>query len=463
MMKKKWVPVLAILGLMGVAGAAWWYQKPAVSSDGGKAAATTQASGASAVPGGSGAGGSTGGPPRAPGVEVAKVSTQKLVDETQAVGQLRSRQGVMLRPEVSGRVTQILFQDGQAVRKGELLVQLDDQLQLAQLQQAQAELGIAETNHKRNVELVSQNFISKRSVDESAANVEVAKAKLALAKAQVQRLKVVAPFDGVAGLRSINVGDYIKDGTDMVNIEDMQALLLDYRLPERLQRKLKPGQKSRLQVEALPGQSFDALVQAVDPLIDANGRSVGVRACVDNRQMQLRPGMFAKVNAVFGARDDALVIPEEAVVQQGPRQFVIRLLPGEKEDAPVSQRVEVKLGLRLPGKVEVLDGLNEGDTVVVAGQQRVQKDGTVVRVVDLSRPRGGNPAQAGATGAAAPSGAPTPAGGASAAAAGDASATARAAPAGGGGGKPAAGQGMARKKPDAAGNPCVQRMSDAAR
>jgi membrane fusion protein (multidrug efflux system) len=267
MMKKKMVPVLAIVGLMLAAGAAWWFQKPAANSESSNPPPTqgSAAAGAPRGPGaGAGAGGAPAGPPRAPSVEVAKVSTQKLVDETQAVGQLRSRQGVMLRPEVSGRVTQILFQDGKAVRKGELLVQLDDQLQLAQLQQAQAELGIAETNHKRNVELVSQNFISKRSVDESAANVEVAKAKLALAKAQVQRLKVLAPFDGVAGLRAINVGDYIKDGTDMVNIEDMQALLLDYRLPERLQKKLKPGQKSRLQVEALPGQSFDAVVQALD-------------------------------------------------------------------------------------------------------------------------------------------------------------------------------------------------------
>lgn len=455
MKRNKWTPVLAVLGLVVVSGAAWWYQKhPSGGEAAQQSAPPTGASGPARAPGADAnppAGGPPAGPPRAPSVEVAQVVSQKLVDETQAVGQLRSRQGVMLRPEVSGRITQILFQDGQAVRKGQLLVQMDDQLQLAQLQQAQAELGIAETNHKRNLELVAQNFVSKRSADESAANVEVARAKLALAKAQVQRLKVLAPFDGIAGLRSVSVGDYIKDGADMVNIEDMQALLLDYRLPERLQKKLKPGQKSRLQVEALPGQSFDAVVQALDPLIDANGRSVGVRACVDNRQMQLRPGMFAKVNAVFGARDNALVIPEEAIVQQGPRQFVIRLLLGEKEDAPVSQRVEVKLGLRLPGKVEVLEGLKEGDTVVVAGQQRVQKDGTVVRVVDLSRARGGQGGQ-GAP-AAGSAGAPG-AGGANAAAAPQASA---------GGGRLGAMQAMARKKPDPAGNPCQQRMSDAAR
>ena len=173
--------------------------------------------------------------------EVAKVETQTLVDETQAVGSLRSRQGVMLRPEVGGRVKQIFFNDGQRVRKGQVMVQFEDQLQAAQVSQAKAEMSIAEANHKRNQELVMQNFISKRSLDESGAALEVARAKLALADATLQRLKVLAPFDGITGLRQINVGDYLKDGTDMVNIEDMDAVLVDFRLPERFQAKVRAG------------------------------------------------------------------------------------------------------------------------------------------------------------------------------------------------------------------------------
>jgi membrane fusion protein (multidrug efflux system) len=343
-------------------------------------------------------------------VEVAKVESMTLVDETQAVGSLRSRQGVMLRPEVGGRVKQILFSDGQRVRKGQLMVQFEDQLQQAQVAQARAELSIAEANHKRNQELVAQNFISQRSLDESAAALDVSRAKLSLAQATLQRLQVLAPFDGITGLKQINVGDYLKDGADMVNVEDIDAVLLDFRLPERFQAKIRAGQKAQLTVDALPGRPFTAIVQAVDPLIEANGRSVGVRGCIDNRQQQLRPGMFARVNAVFGSRDNALVIPEEAIIPQGGRTFVVKVVAGDKPGALVSERVAVKVGLRQPGKVEIVEGLSAGDTVVTAGHQRLQKDGTAVRVVDLSQPGGGRPAGAPAPGSApasAPAGAPS--------------------------------------------------------
>ena len=322
-----------------------------------------------------------------------------MVDETQSVGSLRSFQGIVLRPEVGGRVSQILFKDGQRVKKGQTLVQFDDQLPVAQLMQAKAELSIAQANHTRNQELVSQNFISKRSLDESDAALQVALAKLSLAQATLQRLKVVAPFDGVAGLRQINVGDYLKDGADMVNIEDIDAVLLDFRLSENFQARIKPGQKAQVSFDALPGKKFTAVVQAIDPLIDANGRSVGVRGCIDNRQQQLRPGMFARVSAVFGERIDALVIPEEAIVPQGGRTFVVKVSQGANKDEIVSERVTVKIGLRQPGKVEILEGLSFGDTVVVAGQQRLQKDGTLLRIVEPAKaqgPGGNKPGEAGA-------------------------------------------------------------------
>jgi membrane fusion protein (multidrug efflux system) len=151
-------------------------------------------------------------------VEVAKVEITQLVDDAQTVGSLRSRQGVMVRPEISGRITQLNFRDGERVRKGQLLVQLDDQLPQAQVKQSQAELSIAQANHKRNQELLAQNFISQRTVDESAASLEVAQAKLALSVATAARLKITAPFDGITGIRSANVGDYLKDGSDIVNL-----------------------------------------------------------------------------------------------------------------------------------------------------------------------------------------------------------------------------------------------------
>ena len=373
--------VIAVAGIAAASGAAWWYQQPGV----GNAAAPA----ATAAPGPAGSAGGTSAKP--PSVEIARVELARLSDDAPAVGSLRSRRGVVLRPEVSGRITALNFTDGQRVRKGQVLVQFDDQLPLAQVQQSQAELSIAQANQKRNQELVAQNFISQRSLDESAANLQVAQAKLSLAKATAARLKIVAPFDGIAGIRLVNVGDYLKDGADIVNIEDIEAIFVDFRLPERFQSKVKRGQTALLDIDALPGQKFTAQIQAIDPLIDANGRSVGIRACIDNRQLQLRPGMFARVNTVFGVREGARVIPEEAIVPQGGRQFVIKLLGGPDEKTRTTQRVEVKVGLRIPGKVEILEGLEAGDNVVTAGQQRVQRDGTVVTVADLASTRAAGP------------------------------------------------------------------------
>jgi membrane fusion protein, multidrug efflux system len=411
---------VALVGIAAASGAAWWYQRPAPSATAAPLTADAPAIGAATGASAAQTSASSAASGKPPTVEVAKVDVAQLVDDTQAVGSLRSRRGVVLRPEVSGRITQLNFTDGQRVRKGQLLVQFDDQLQLAQVQQSQAELSIAQANFKRNQELVSENFISKRSLDESAANLQVAQARLALAKATASRLKIIAPFDGIAGIRQVNVGDYLKDGADIVNVEDLEAIYVDFRLPERFQSKVRPGQTARLGIDALPGRSYTAQIQAIDPLIDANGRSIGVRGCVDNRQLQLRPGMFARVNAIFGVRENARVIPEEAIVPQGGRQFVIKLL-GSAGEPKTSQRVEVKIGLRSPGKVEILDGLEVGDTVVISGQQRVQKDGTRVSVVEVGSAAGGKGTGVARSGAA-PAGSPAAAAGAASAPAAAASA-----------------------------------------
>ncbi|MDO8720473.1 MAG: efflux RND transporter periplasmic adaptor subunit [Polaromonas sp.] len=386
--------VVAVAGIAAASGAAWWYQQPKAPDN-----ASGMSSAAAPPKGGASGAGRNGGSGRPPSVEAARVDMARLTDDTQAVGSLRSRRSVVLRPEVSGRITRLNFTDGQRVRKGQVLVQFDDQLQQAQVQQSQAELSIALANQKRNQELVAQNFVSQRSLDESAANLQVAQAKLALTRATAARLKIVAPFDGIAGIRQVSAGDYLKDGADIVNIEDIEAIYVDFRLPERFQAKLKRGQTAMLNIDALPGKPYLAQIQAIDPLIDVNGRSVGVRACIDNRQLQLRPGMFARVNTVFGVKEDARVIPEEAIVPQGGKQFVIKLLKGPSEQTRTTQRVEVKVGLRSPGKVEILEGLAPGDTVITTGQQRVPRDGTVVTVVSPAGngtpgKKGGRPAAA---------------------------------------------------------------------
>ncbi|MEY2860414.1 MAG: Multidrug resistance protein MdtE precursor [Pseudomonadota bacterium] len=429
-------PAIAVVG-MAVAGvAAWWYQS---QPSGPKEVTANTAAGTASAPK-TGASGAQ--PARAAGVEVAKVEKISLQDDAQSVGSLRSRQSVMLRPEVAGRVKELGFVDGARVRKGQLLVQLDDTLQRAEVSQSKAQVSIAQANYKRNQELVAQNFVAQRVLDESSAALQVAQAQLALSDARLSRMAIAAPFDGTLGLRNVNIGDYVKDGADLVNLEDTSTMLVDFRLPERFQRKLKAQQTVALSLEAFPGRIFKARIEAIDPLLDVNARSVGVRATLPNTAGEpapvaarpnsagpnslsaptaqqgnaasvnptgkkpaaggalggggpLRPGMFARVTAIFGVNDAALVVPEEAIVPQGGKQFVIRVVepsavPAAANLPPdtqwVSLRQEVKLGVRRQGKVEITDGVTEGQTIVVAGQQRLQKDGTALRIVELGKP-----------------------------------------------------------------------------
>lgn len=398
MSNKKLYIGVAVVGLALASTGAWWFQNqpqktlpeagPGARGPGGPAAGAGR-------PGGAGGG--------MPGVEVAQVKSTPLQDDAQAVGSLRSRQSVTMRPEVSGRIAQIAFADGARVKRGQLLVQLDDVLQRAELSQAQAQLSIARANLKRNEELVAQAFVAQRVLDESRASLQVAEAQVALAQARLSRMRITAPFNGTVGLRTVNLGDYVKDGADLVNLEDTSQLTVDFRLPERYQTRIAAGQPVRVELDALPGKSFNARIQAVDPLLDTDGRSIAVRAALPpSAGSELRPGMFARVTTVFSVNDRALVVPEEAIVPQGGKQFVFRLVKEGEGDAAklVSLRTEVQLGVRRGAQVQISQGLNEGDTVVVAGQQRLQKDGTPVRVVDMNRPGGERPGGAGKPGSA---------------------------------------------------------------
>ena len=325
-----------------------------------------------------------------------------LSDEVQAVGSLKSVQGVMLRPETSGRISRLGFADGARVVKGQLLVQLDDTLQQAQIKQAEAQASIARTNLQRSRELQAQGFVSQSAVDQNAAALQVADAQVALAQAQAQRMRVLAPFNGTAGLRAVDVGDYVKDGADIVNIEDLSSLTVQFALPERYVDRLRAGQAVDLTVDAMPGRSFKGRVQAVDSQVDANGRALQVLAQVANPGTLLRPGMFARSRVVFSVRESAVVVPEEALVPVGAKQFVFKVVDGA-DGKKAAQRVEAKIGLRLLGKVEILAGIQAGDTVVTAGHGRLMRgDSVPVRVIDLSKPMAGGKPGAGAGSAAKP-------------------------------------------------------------
>jgi len=370
--------LVAVVGIAAAAGLAYWAQnlRPAGDST---AAAPARASAGQATTGGAGA-------PIA--VEVAPVQVRALQDDVSTVGSVRSRQSVMLRPEVSGRIARLGFADGQRVRKGQLLVQLDDTLQQAQLMQAQAQASIARTNLQRNRELIDENFVSQSAVDQSAAALEVAQAQVALAKAQVSRMRIVAPFDGIAGIAVVDVGDYVKDGGDIVGIEDISAMFVDFRLPERALGRLRSGQAVQVELDGVPGRSFAARVEALDAKVDANGRSLLVRARLDNREGTLRSGMFARARLVFEVRDKAVVVPEEALVPQGGKQYLLKVV--DVPSGKTTQRLEARLGLRIPGQVEILEGLAAGDVVVTAGQARLMgADGLPVRVVEVGGAKAG--------------------------------------------------------------------------
>lgn len=332
------------------------------------------------APGAPAAPGKPGGPGGAPAmaVEVAAVKTTDFVDDVAAVGTLRSRESVMLRPEVAGRVASVNFKDGAVVPAGTVLVSLDAAIQEAELQQARANLALARSSFKRNEELVGKRFLSQQALDSSAATLKVQEAAVQLAEAKVAKTRIKAPFKGVLGLRNVSVGDYVKDAQDLVNIEAIDTLLVDFKLPETYLARLSKGQSVEVTTDAMAGERFEATLDAIDPLVDEGGRSILSRARLDNAAGKLRPGMFVRVRLLFGERSNVLMVPEQAIVP-GAQPAVYRVVDGKAALA------KVKLGVRRAAQVEVLEGLAAGDVVVTAGQLKL-REGAAVRAVGEGAP-----------------------------------------------------------------------------
>jgi membrane fusion protein (multidrug efflux system) len=308
-------------------------------------------------------------------VEATKVMLQALPQTITAVGSLRSDESISVRPEVAGRISAIAFQEGQRVAKGATLVRLDPAINAAEVQQARANLKLAQSKYERAVDLAQRNFISGQAKDEAENNLRVAEAAVALADARLAKTEIKAPFAGIIGLRVISVGDYVKEGADVVNLESIDPLKVDFRVPENYLAQLSVGQTLTVTLDALPGKSFEGKVFAVNPLIDAAGRSVVIRAVVRNADTTLRPGMFARVRLITRDEKQALVVPEQAIVPQGDEQYVFRVVDGKVA------RVKVDIGQRRDTKVEILKGLAADDVVVTAGQLKL-RDGMPVTVVN---------------------------------------------------------------------------------
>ncbi len=330
---------------------------------------------------------SKGGPGGPTPVEVVQLKPTTVKEDLQAVGSLRSNESVILRPEVSGRIAQIGFKDGQTVRKGQLLVALDASLNEAEVAQAKAEYDLALSNLRRSEDLASRKFISSSAQETAASNAQVSEAKLKLAQARLSKMRIIAPFDGAVGIRSVSLGDYVKDGTDLVNVEDVRILKVDFRLPERNFSQVRVGQPIEVVADALPGDRWQGQIEAINPRVDAGGRALEIRGLLENTSGRLRPGMFVRVRVLVGERANALMVPEEAIVPQGEAFHVYRVVDG------AARRVPVKIGVRRDAQVEILDGLAPGDQVVTAGM-RLTRDGQPVRVL---APGEGIPAKGGDT------------------------------------------------------------------
>lgn len=311
-------------------------------------------------------------------VEVATVAAQALTRELSAVGSLRSDESVVIRPEIGGRVVEIGFREGQPVKSGQLLIALDATIYRAQLDQARANFELARRNNERAGELLQRKLIAQADRDQASATFDAASAAVALAQARLDQCRILAPFSGIAGLRMVSPGDYVSAGQDLVNLEDLSTLKLDFRLDEAALPSLAVGQALKLTVDSYPDQTFAAELYAIDPRVSPETRSIGLRARLPNPDGKLRAGQFARVRLAIDQRTQAIVIPEQAIFPRGDKQFAYVVVGGK------AQLRELRIGQRSPGSVEVLSGLAPNDALVISGLQHLS-DGAAVDAAGASQ------------------------------------------------------------------------------
>jgi membrane fusion protein (multidrug efflux system) len=306
-------------------------------------------------------------PVRAEPVKVAKVS-----DDVSAVGSLMAEESVIIRPEIDGRIVGLHFQEGQAASAGTRLVTIDSTEYEAQAAAVRADLKTEEQRLVRTKELHQQNFISKDALDVQVGAVDRLKARLAEAESRVAKTVIRAPFSGIVGLRQVSPGAYVKAGTDIVRIENVSSIKVDFRIPENYLSKIRPNQEILVRLDAYPGEEFRGRVYAVEPVVEERTRTIAMRARIPNKGFKLKPGMFVRVAVTMENRPNAIVIPEQAIWPQGNDSFVFRVVDGK------AALTKVEIGNRQPGSVEILKGLAANDMVVTDGQIKLRDGAPVV-------------------------------------------------------------------------------------
>jgi membrane fusion protein (multidrug efflux system) len=337
------------------------------------------AAAAPSKPAAGGAAPAAAGPPKGLPVKAVQVSLGEVQAEVFAVGTLLADESVMIRPELDGRVLELNFAEGQQVAKGAKLVTLDPAEYRAQLAQAEAQVRTDQQRYERAKELLAQNYISQEAVDVARNNLDRSEALRSEAQARLSKTVITAPFPGTVGLRLISPGAYVKKGDDIVRLENIGSIKLDFRVPELYAAQVRSGQEVGVRLDAFPGEQFAGKIYAVEPVVDERTRTVLLRARVPNQGLKLKPGMFVRVALTLETRKNAILVPEPAIWPQGQASFVYRVEDG------TAKLTKVEIGARRPGEVEITSGLGRNDVVITEGQIKL-RDGAPVTVLPTQPP-----------------------------------------------------------------------------
>ncbi|MBM0107267.1 efflux RND transporter periplasmic adaptor subunit [Steroidobacter sp. S1-65] len=316
------------------------------------------------------AGAGRGGGPEVIDVVTAEALIKPLGIEIEAVGTARANESVEVTSKASNTISAIRFEEGDRVRRGQVLVELDNAEERAALAEAEAALAESQNNFKRSRDLYTSKALSVSQLDLIEATLKGNQARVDVAKARLADTIIRASFDGNTGFRRVSVGSLVSPGTVITTLDDTSVIKLDFTVPETYLYVLDKGLAVRAATAGLPGREFTGKVAQIDSRIDPVSRSIAVRAELPNPKGELRPGMFMTVR-MQGQETPALLVPEAAIVPEQGRTFVFVVENGE------AVRREVKLGKRRPGEVEVLEGLKEHERVVVEGTQNLRDGGPV--------------------------------------------------------------------------------------
>lgn len=311
-------------------------------------------------------------------VVVAPVAKSEFADRLEAVGTAGSNESLVITAKVTESVRRIAFDEGMLVKKGDILVELTDEEEAAELEEARAALRQAQQEYDRVSDLVKRGVATRSRLDTALAARDQAQARMAAIEARLADRLIRAPFSGLLGLRKVSVGTLVTPGTQITTLDDIDPIKLDFEIPETFIPAVATGQEVEARAGAYPERIFKGKVTVIGTRVDPATRSVTIRAEIANEEDLLRPGMLMTVELINNRRT-SLMVPEEAIVPLDTRTFVYRL-----KDGGTVEQVQISMGKRRPGEVEVLSGLNEGDMVVVRGTNLV-RDGARVRVVERAK------------------------------------------------------------------------------